>query len=79
LYRATTQSQNGYKHVNRTTNLTVSEDRKKPNHINIFSIYLLTRREAEMLCKTDNSDKIKNGLMKILNTWLKTGRLKQDL
>lgn len=76
FYKAKTQTNNGYKPVNETTKLTFSEDRNKPNHLKIYTIYLLTDKEAEIISKTKDSDKIKYGLMKLLNTWVKTGRLK---
>ena len=76
FHRAKTKTINGYKSVNSIANITFSEDRNKPYHIKIYTIYLLTEYEALLLSNTSDVGKTKCRLMNVLNTWVKTGRLK---
>jgi hypothetical protein len=76
FFLAKTRRENGFKPVNDMTKLTVS-DSEKPQHVVVYTTYMLPSREAGILCKTGNTGDMINRLMKLLNLWVKTGRLKR--
>jgi len=73
FYLAKTQKENGFKPINDTTKLTFSQG--KPKHIKIYLTQIVPPKEAQILCKSEDITHIKNALMKLLNMWVKTGRL----
>lgn len=75
FYLAKTRKENGFKPVNDNTKLTISEG-NKPQHIVIYTTFVLPFREAGILCKSSNANDIINALMKMLNLWVKKGRLR---
>lgn len=70
----TTRKENGFKSINPHTKLTFSEG-NRPNHINVYTTFLLPMKEACILCNTERINDIINALMKLLNGWVKTGKL----
>ena len=74
FYLAKTRMSNGFKPINNMTKITVSES-KKPQRIILYTTYIIPPKEAGILCNNEKSINIINSLMKLLNGWVKTGRL----